>query len=71
VGTITQKGEGYWVDVHSVSSGKMSVKPSVVAEVVQKKRPVALRGFSLHEWSRSAWHFERAEEKPRETSPQG
>jgi hypothetical protein len=36
VGKITQQGESYWVDVHSVSSGKMSVKPSVVAEVVQK-----------------------------------
>ena len=36
VGKITQKGESYWVDVHSVSPGKLSLKPSIVAEVVQK-----------------------------------
>jgi hypothetical protein len=36
VGKIVQRGESYWVDIHSVSSGKMSEKPTVIAEVVQR-----------------------------------
>jgi len=37
LGKITLKGGSYWVDVHRVSSGKMSVQPCVVAQVVQKE----------------------------------
>jgi hypothetical protein len=36
VSKIAQKDESYWVDIHSVSSGKRQEKPSVIAEVVQK-----------------------------------
>jgi hypothetical protein len=33
VGRIVKKGETYRADIHSVSSGKKSAKPSVIAEV--------------------------------------
>lgn len=45
VGMITQKGKSYWVDVHSVSAGKLSVKPRIVAEVVRKNGQWCLVDF--------------------------
>ena len=36
VGKIRQQGESYWVDIHSVWSGKKEKNPSVVAELIPK-----------------------------------
>lgn len=45
VGSVSQKGGGYWVDIYGVCSGKRNEKPEVIAEVVRRDGSWAFTNF--------------------------
>ena len=53
VGKITVKGDSYWVEVHSIRSGKKREKPVVVAELMLKDGRWRFVNFHYGERDRS------------------
>lgn len=45
VGRVSQKGNGYWVDIYGVCSGKRNEKPDVIAEVARHDDSWAFTNF--------------------------